>query len=135
MKTVVIIMLLASFSVVGFAQHDFSIKPLPKIEFDDFNKDHDPACFAISPPFKPDTFKVFPEKKWNDFYKNEQLSGPQDFKINIDNMPIAKLGENNWNMPIAVPDPTVHYHLRIAGGRSQFILKNRSEKIERLPHK
>lgn len=106
MKTIGLITLLFFMSVGVFAQNDFDIKPLPKIDFNDgflqqdnsyleFENDRESADYLVL----LSTRKVRKEDFIVMKYKNK--------------MPIAKPQGNYWNMPIAVPDSTINYAIMV----------------------
>uniref|UniRef100_UPI003217FBB5 hypothetical protein n=1 Tax=uncultured Draconibacterium sp. TaxID=1573823 RepID=UPI003217FBB5 len=114
MRTLLIVVLLFS-GVRVFAQQNPVLKSLPKIEFDDFrfeNKD----IFDISPTFKIDTLfekpLIFPEENKRKSFEQYLNQGKPVFISSINRMPIAKPFGNYWNMPVAVPDPSVRYYIK-----------------------
>lgn len=113
MKAIVFFILFSLGSICCFGQHDFSIKPLPKIEFDDYTFDHDTSMFGLGLKSPVDSILNYyqipgQEKDDIDVSKLKEMY----FRYYRGNMPIAKIPEGNWNMPIAVPDSSIHYFIK-----------------------
>ncbi len=106
MRTVFLSLLLLVGSFTAFAQHNFSLKPMPKIDFTTGNPASDSLKIAFDTlNIQPDYKLYFSEQKTPEIkkYKNK----PQY------RMPIATPGDFAWNMPIVVPDSSVNYAIRI----------------------
>lgn len=105
MKTNLLLFLFVIFSLGSFAQHDFSLKPVPKIDFNSGMLQADSTNFTFeSKADQPNLQQYFAQKK--------QTSTNWNKWAYSSNMPIAKLGNYSWNMPIAVPDSTINYAIR-----------------------
>ncbi|HYQ57350.1 MAG TPA: hypothetical protein VEP89_08365 [Draconibacterium sp.] len=108
MKTLLISFFLL-FSIIGLAQ-DFSIKPLPKIKFNEFPVQKSTHIFKISPAFTADISML--QKLPEPVDKIDLFAQGRIQKSDFDNMPILSFGVNNWNMPVAVPDSSVDYFIK-----------------------
>lgn len=105
MKTNLLLFLFVVFSLSCFAQHDFSLKLLPKVEFNSGMLQADSTNFVF------ESNKVSPNLQQY-FAQKEQTSPKWNKLAYSSNMPIAKPGNYSWNMPIAVPDSTIDYAIR-----------------------
>lgn len=116
MKTIVLISLLSFLSMGVFAQIDLSLKLDPPI---DFNSDR----LAMN-----STYFSFKVAKTQIDYKN-YLEQPKKAQPDLTamnycrKMPIAKPRGNNWNMPIAVPDSSIVYSIKVIGPTHGGLLK------------
>ena len=105
MKSIILILAAIVISATCYAQHDFSIKPLPKI---DFNSGvlHQNSSYM----------KFNTEKKSTDYLallSHEIKDKPNVAVLKYNSkMPIAFPHGNFWNMPVAVPDSTINYAIR-----------------------
>jgi len=118
MKTILVLWLIAGISICSDAQNRKGTSEFHKKEFDDKWQKDTTEYFSISPQFKPDTMI-------RDFHYSQRLkSDPFQFNqpdslITNRNYPAAEfrmpvLGGGFYsNMPIAVPDSSVHYYLKI----------------------
>ncbi|WP_319591864.1 hypothetical protein [uncultured Draconibacterium sp.] len=124
MKTIVLLMFVSCLSFTLFSQNKFVIKPLPRIEFDDFNQQQQPDYLSVSPQLKlegelPQSFLDGKSESSNSYLK----STTDVFMALGDNMPVVKPSGNYWNMPVAVPDSTNMYFIkekRFGGGPSKL---------------
>ena len=116
MKTTVILMFVCCLSFTSLSQNEYAIKPLPRIEFDDFQKQQQPDYLTISPQLKlenqiPQSL-VLADNKENTV-DNPFLKSKTDLFMALgDNMPVVKPSGNYWNMPVAVPDSTNMYFIK-----------------------
>nr|WP_321354098.1 hypothetical protein [uncultured Draconibacterium sp.] len=97
------------------SQNRFEIKPLPRIEFDDFHRPQQPDYLTISPQLKLED--EIPQSLFNDSTENaidnSYLKSTTEVFIAFgDNMPVVKPSGNYWNMPVAVPDSTNMYFIK-----------------------
>ena len=113
MKTIVLLILFSTGFICCFGQNDFSVKPFQKIEFSTLNKTDNNYLLELNPKFKPDTIHLqYDDANW-DGNKNPMTELEQErIFASQDDMPIAKPSSMNWNMPIAVPDTSVHYFIK-----------------------
>lgn len=116
MKTIVFLVFVCCLGISSFSQNEYAIKPLPRIEFDDFHKQQQPDYLTISPQLKLDTplakSLVFSGKS-ESAIDNSYLKLTTDaFMALGDNMPVVKPSDNFWNMPVAVPDSTNMYFIK-----------------------
>lgn len=116
MKTIVFLMFVCCLSFTSFSQNEYAIKPLPRIEFDDFYKKQQPDYLTISPQLILDTplnqslvLDGDSENTINDSYLK---SATEVFMALGDNMPVVKPSGNYWNMPVAVPDSSNVYFIK-----------------------
>ncbi|GEM_PF-929211 len=114
MKTIVILFLILGTSIILRAQIPESNSVLQKKEFGDFLKNDSTDYFSTSPKFKSDTF-LFKHKNSEKFDINK-YSIPKSIKrsenLVVFNMPIAGYGSYSMNMPVMVPDSSVHYYIK-----------------------
>ncbi|WP_297097035.1 hypothetical protein [uncultured Draconibacterium sp.] len=115
MKTIVVLMFVCCLGFTSFSQNEYAIKPLPRIEFDDFQKQQQPDYLTISPQLKLED--ELPQSLFNDNIENpidnSNLKSTTEVFIAFgDNMPVVKPSGNYWNMPIAVPDSTNMYFIK-----------------------
>ncbi len=88
-------------SASSFAQHDFSLKLLPKIDFNSGKLQSDSTNFSF------DFNKVQPNFKQYFLQKQEAKTWSNSF-VYQSNMPIATPGNCQLNMPIVAPDSTIN---------------------------
>ncbi|WP_320111130.1 hypothetical protein [Draconibacterium orientale] len=116
MKTIVFLVFICCLSFTSNSQNEYAIKPLPRIEFDDFQKQQQPDYLTISPQLKLDIplvkSLVFSNKKENTIDNSYLKSATEVFMALGDNMPVVKPSDNFWNMPVAVPDSTNMYFIK-----------------------
>lgn len=106
MKSSILILLFFTFSLGSFAQHDFNLKPMPKISFNSGQLATDSTNITFKPnQFYFDLDQYFPKKQDAKIRRYKQY--------NQSNMPIAGLGHYQTNMPILVPDSSINYAIRI----------------------
>lgn len=105
MKTKLIFLLLIGLSVSTFAQHDFSIKPLPKIDFNSGIQKQDSSYMKFDNIQKSPDYLMLLSPKSSD-------RKPVSILRYKSKMPIAKPYGNYWDMPVAIPDSTVNYAIR-----------------------
>ncbi|WP_321370269.1 hypothetical protein [uncultured Draconibacterium sp.] len=115
MKTIVLLMFVCCLGFASFSQNEYAIKPLPRIEFDDFQKQKQPDYLTISPQLKLED--ELPQSLFNDNIENpidnSYLKSTTEVFIAFgDNMPVVKPSGNYWNMPIAIPDSTNMYFIK-----------------------
>ena len=115
MKSIVILMFVCCLNFTSFSQNEYAIKPLPRIEFDDFQKEKQTDYLTISPPLKledelPQSF--FDENTENTIDNSYLKSATDVFIAFGDNMSVVKPSGNYWNMPVAVPDSTNMYFIK-----------------------
>lgn len=113
MKSIFVFLFFLSFSIFALGQNNFSIKPFPKIEFDDCKYKADTSLFGLNHKSPLDSilgYYQIPglEEEDADLSKLKELY----LQYYSGNMPIAKPGSMNWNMPIAVPDTRVHFFIQ-----------------------
>ncbi|WP_319500130.1 hypothetical protein [uncultured Draconibacterium sp.] len=116
MKTIVFLMFVCCLSFTSFSQNEYAIKPLPRIEFDDFYKQQQSDYLTISPQLKLDTpltkSLVFDDKSESTIDNSYLKSTTEVFMALGDNMPVVKPSGNYWNMPVAVPDSSNVYFIK-----------------------
>ncbi|WP_319479859.1 hypothetical protein [uncultured Draconibacterium sp.] len=116
MKTIVFFMFVCCLSFTSFSQNEYAIKPLPRIEFDNFHKQQHPDYLTISPQLKLDTpltkSLVFDDKSESTIDNSYLKSTTDVFMALGDNMPVVKPSGNYWNMPVAVPDFSNVYFIK-----------------------
>ncbi|WP_163325867.1 hypothetical protein [Draconibacterium mangrovi] len=115
MKTIVILMFFCCLGFSSFSQNEYAIKPLPRIEFDDFQKQQQPDYLTISPQLKLED--KLPQSLFDDNTENpidnSYLKSKTDLFMALgDNMPVVKPSGNYWNMPVAVPDSSKVYFIQ-----------------------
>ncbi|AHW61722.1 hypothetical protein FH5T_07115 [Draconibacterium orientale] len=99
----------------SFSQNEYAIKPLPRIEFDDFQKQQQHDYLTISPQLKLDDElpQSFFDDNTENLIDNLYLKLTTDVFMALgDNMPVVKPSDNFWNMPVAVPDSTNMYFIK-----------------------
>ncbi|MDX8337655.1 hypothetical protein SLH46_00580 [Draconibacterium sp. IB214405] len=116
MKSIVVLMFVCCLSFTSISQNDFAIKPLPRIDFDDFRQQQQPNYFTISPELKLDDQRTQPfvvDEKAESTIDNSYIKSTTDvFFAFGDNMPVAKPSGDYWNMPVAVPDSSFVYFIK-----------------------
>lgn len=105
MKTIILIITAVTISLSSIAQHDYSIKPLPKIDFNSGVLQADSLCLNFdnqnkSPQYLALLFPKIESKK------------PINTGSYASKMPVFKPRLKCWNMPVVVPDSTVNYAIR-----------------------
>ena len=105
MKTIVLFVVFAIFSVSSFAQNDFSLKPMPKIDFNSGRLQSDITNLSFEHNKIQSDFKQY-------FSQKMETTPKYNNTVYKSNMPIAIPGNYKWNMPIAVPDSTINYAIR-----------------------
>jgi hypothetical protein len=115
MKTIVFLIFVCCLNFTSFSQNEYAIKPLPRIEFDDFQKQQQPDYLTISPQLKLDDElpQSFFDDNTENLIDNLYLKLTTDVFMALgDNMPVVKPSDNFWNMPVAVPDSTNMYFIK-----------------------
>nr|WP_319271072.1 hypothetical protein [uncultured Draconibacterium sp.] len=124
MKTIVLLIFVCCLGFTSLGQNDFAIKPLPRIDFDDFRQQQQPDYLTISPQLKLDDELSPSFLAGKSEGNNSYLKSTTDVFIALgDNMPVVKPSGNYWNMPVAVPDSTNIYFIkekRFGGGPSKL---------------
>lgn len=114
MKTIVLLMFVSCLSFTSFSQNKFAIKPLPRIEFDDFNQQQQPDYLTVSPQLKLED--ELPQSFFDDNTENSLDNSYLKSTTDV----FTALGDN---MPVAVPDSTNMYFIkekRFGGGPSKL---------------
>lgn len=106
MKANLLLFLFVGFSLSCFAQHDFSLKLLPKVDFNSGRLQTDSTNFTFKSKAEQFNLQQY-------FMPNKETSQKWTNMAYKSNMPIANPGNYSWNMPIAVPDSTVNYAIRV----------------------
>lgn len=105
MKTSFLFLLFVAFALSGFAQHDFSIKPMKKVDFvSGINKQQSSYLKFDSTEKSPDYLARLTPKK-----NERKFASILKYRSK---MPVAKPKVDMWNMPIAVPDSTVNFAIQ-----------------------
>lgn len=105
MKSNILLFLFLVFSLSCFAQHDFSIKLVPKVDFNSGRLQTDSTNFTFESNTVESNLQQYFVQKKETSQKWTQLAYTS-------NMPIVNPGNYNWNMPVAVPDSTINYAIR-----------------------
>lgn len=117
MKTIIFLLLLLGISVCSHAQNQ-NFSPIQKNYFNENLQKDTSGHFAISPHFKSKTlpydFKFSEKYPGNSlqFNPHDSILSSQKFSKYELRMPVVKPRFYS-NMPIAVPDSSVHYYLRV----------------------
>ena len=118
MKKIFFLLLITANSLCSVAQNKMVTNEFQKMEFNDKWQKDTIEYFSISHEFKPDTVL-------RDFHYSQRLKGDPfqfnqpDSLFSYKNYPATELrmpvigGGYYTNMPIAVPDSSVHYYLQI----------------------
>lgn len=116
MKKLVILIFVCCLGFTSISQNKFDIKPLPRIEFEDFMRQQQPDYFTISTQLKLET-----QTPQYSFFNNnkdstaDNISFPSKADVFMalgDNMPVAQPSGNYWNMPVSVPDSSNIYFIQ-----------------------
>lgn len=106
MKANLLLFLFVVFSLSCFAQHDFSLKLLPKVDFNSGMLQADITNFTFES--KAEQFNL------QQYFTQKKETSPKWTNMAYkSNMPVVNPGNYSWNMPIAVPDSTVNYAIRV----------------------
>ena len=118
MKSTMVLLLITGISLCSVAQNKMGTNEFQKKEFNDKWQKDTTKYFSISPEFKPDTvlreFK-YPQRLRIDpflFNQPDSLISSDSYYRNELRMPVIG-GGSYINMPIAVPDSSVHYYLKV----------------------
>jgi len=120
MKAIVLIIMILGAVIITSAQEPKTGKTFQQKEFNTEVNPDTTEYFVISPEFKIDTseikilpFKILPDDSFtqNNRGKNDFFASRQKPELR---MPVAEAGGRNYfNMPVFVPDSTVHYYINV----------------------